>query len=41
MLGGAVWQIKRETDEIVYAVDYNHKSERHLSPSMLETMVIY
>jgi len=28
MIGGTVWQIKRETDEIVYAVDYNHKKER-------------
>eukprot|EP01125_Pyxidicula_operculata_P014680 TRINITY_DN4916_c0_g1_i1.p1 TRINITY_DN4916_c0_g1~~TRINITY_DN4916_c0_g1_i1.p1 ORF type:complete len:585 (+),score=119.09 TRINITY_DN4916_c0_g1_i1:17-1771(+) len=38
MIGGTVWQIKRETDEIIYAVDYNHKKERHLSPSVLETL---
>jgi cleavage and polyadenylation specificity factor subunit 2 len=35
---GAIWMIKRESDEIVYAVDYNHKSERHLNPSLLETI---
>lgn len=27
-LGGTVWRIKTETDDIVYAVDYNHKKER-------------
>lgn len=38
MIGGTVWQIRREGDEIVYAVDYNHKKERHLNPSILETL---
>lgn len=28
MIGGTVWQLKKETDDIVYAVDYNHKKER-------------
>jgi cleavage and polyadenylation specificity factor subunit 2 len=27
-LGGTVWRIKKDTDVIVYAVDYNHKKER-------------
>jgi len=39
MLGGALWHLKCETDEIVYAVDYNHRKERHLNPSVLETLV--
>eukprot|EP00761_Pharyngomonas_kirbyi_P001174 gb/GECH01001176.1/.p1 GENE.gb/GECH01001176.1/~~gb/GECH01001176.1/.p1 ORF type:complete len:727 (+),score=167.88 gb/GECH01001176.1/:1-2181(+) len=31
MLGGTVWRITKETEEIVYAIDYNHKRERHLN----------
>jgi cleavage and polyadenylation specificity factor subunit 2 len=27
-LGGTIWKIKKGTDEIVYAVDYNHGRER-------------
>jgi cleavage and polyadenylation specificity factor subunit 2 len=27
-LGGTIWRIKKDTDVIVYAVDYNHKKER-------------
>eukprot|EP01124_Arcella_intermedia_P005522 TRINITY_DN13267_c0_g1_i1.p1 TRINITY_DN13267_c0_g1~~TRINITY_DN13267_c0_g1_i1.p1 ORF type:complete len:752 (-),score=213.87 TRINITY_DN13267_c0_g1_i1:29-1996(-) len=38
LIGGTIWKIKRETDEIIYAVDYNHKKERHLSPTILETL---
>lgn len=34
-LGGSVWRISKETDEIVYAVDYNHRKERHLNGTML------
>jgi cleavage and polyadenylation specificity factor subunit 2 len=37
-LGGTIWRIKSETDDIVYAVDYNHKKERHLNPTVLETL---
>jgi len=37
-LGGTIWRIKSETDDIVYAVDYNHKKERHLNPAALETL---
>lgn len=29
-LGGTIWKIKKDTDVIVYAVDYNHKRERCL-----------
>ena len=29
MIGGAIWKISKEgEEEIVYAVDYNHKKER-------------
>jgi len=38
MLGGTVWRIVKETEEILYAVDYNHKKERHLNPTVLETL---
>ncbi|KAJ1561819.1 cleavage and polyadenylation specificity factor subunit 2 [Cladochytrium tenue] len=34
-LGGSLWKIKKDTDEIVYAVDFNHAKERHLSPTVL------
>ncbi|KAI9327471.1 beta-lactamase-like protein [Zopfochytrium polystomum] len=34
-LGGAIWKIKKDTDEIIYAVDYNHAGERHLQRSSL------
>lgn len=38
IIGGTVWKICKETEEIVYAVDYNHKKERHLNGSVLETL---
>ncbi len=28
MIGGTVWKIQKETEEIVYAIDYNHKKEK-------------
>eukprot|EP01112_Ceratiomyxa_fruticulosa_P013936 TRINITY_DN3952_c0_g1_i2.p1 TRINITY_DN3952_c0_g1~~TRINITY_DN3952_c0_g1_i2.p1 ORF type:complete len:765 (-),score=147.43 TRINITY_DN3952_c0_g1_i2:128-2422(-) len=37
-IGGTVWKITKESDEIVYAVDYNHKKERHLNGTILETL---
>eukprot|EP01119_Soliformovum_irregulare_P022802 TRINITY_DN7866_c0_g1_i1.p1 TRINITY_DN7866_c0_g1~~TRINITY_DN7866_c0_g1_i1.p1 ORF type:complete len:717 (-),score=229.90 TRINITY_DN7866_c0_g1_i1:43-2193(-) len=36
MIGGTVWKIKKETEEILYAVDYNHKKERHLEATDLD-----
>mmetsp|Transcript_12290 Transcript_12290/g.37200 ORF Transcript_12290/g.37200 Transcript_12290/m.37200 type:complete len:762 (-) Transcript_12290:32-2317(-) len=35
-LGGAVWRIVKETEEIVYAVDFNHRKEKHLNPWCIE-----
>ena len=34
-VGGTVWRLKKDTDEIVYAVSYNHKKERHLNGTVL------
>jgi cleavage and polyadenylation specificity factor subunit 2 len=32
IIGGAMWKIVKDGEEdIVYAVDYNHKRERHLN----------
>ena len=35
LIGGAIWKIKKETEEIIYAVDYNHTSELHLNKGAL------
>lgn len=37
LIGGSVWRISKETDEIIYAVDYNHRSEHVLSKAALDT----
>ena len=32
MIGGAIWKLTKMGDEeIVYAIDFNHKKERHLN----------
>jgi cleavage and polyadenylation specificity factor subunit 2 len=36
MVGGAMWRVSLDEEDIVYAVDYNHKRERHLNASVLE-----
>lgn len=37
MIGGAIWRItKMDEEEIVYAVDFNHKKERHLNGCTFE-----
>ncbi|VDK54435.1 unnamed protein product [Anisakis simplex] len=37
MIGGAIWRITKMGDEeIVYAVDFNHKKERHLNGCSFE-----
>jgi len=38
MLGGTLWRIINDTHDIVYAVDFNHKRERHLNASVLEAL---
>lgn len=37
MIGGTIWRIIKDGEEdIIYAVDYNHKKERHLNGCVLE-----
>ncbi|XP_014663785.1 PREDICTED: cleavage and polyadenylation specificity factor subunit 2-like [Priapulus caudatus] len=39
MIGGTIWKITKDGEEdIVYAVDYNHKKERHLNGCGLESI---
>ncbi|GIY28510.1 cleavage and polyadenylation specificity factor subunit 2 [Caerostris extrusa] len=39
MIGGTIWRIVKDGEEdIVYAVDFNHKKERHLNGCILETI---
>ncbi|KAI9228777.1 MAG: beta-lactamase-like protein [Piptocephalis tieghemiana] len=34
-IGGTIWKIQKESDEIVYAVDINHRRELHLNGTTL------
>ena len=34
-IGGAFWKIKKDSEDILYAVDLNHRKERHLKRTML------
>jgi len=34
-LGATVWKVKKHTDELLYAVDFNHRKEKHLNASAL------
>ena len=39
MIGGTIWRIVKDGEEdIIYAVDYNHKKERHLNGCILENV---
>lgn len=40
LIGGSLWKISasQETDDIVYAVDYNHRTEHILSKSTLDSI---
>jgi cleavage and polyadenylation specificity factor subunit 2 len=38
MVGGTIWKIAKETEEIIYAVSYNQKKERHLDGTVLGTL---
>eukprot|EP00049_Salpingoeca_infusionum_P024121 m.14859 g.14859 ORF g.14859 m.14859 type:complete len:746 (-) comp6443_c0_seq2:188-2425(-) len=37
-IGGSLWHIELGGEEIVFATDYNHRSERHLSSTALRTL---
>ncbi|KAF3793568.1 Cleavage and polyadenylation specificity factor subunit 2 [Nymphaea thermarum] len=39
LLGGTVWKITKDGEDVVYAVDYNHRKERHLNATVLGTFV--
>lgn len=35
-LGGAIWRVRKETETVLYAVDFGHTAERLLLPAALE-----
>ncbi|GJP48564.1 hypothetical protein CLOM_g7850 [Closterium sp. NIES-68] len=39
-LGGTIWRISKDTEDIVYAVGFNHREERILGRTVLETAVV-
>ncbi|XP_020574589.1 cleavage and polyadenylation specificity factor subunit 2 isoform X2 [Phalaenopsis equestris] len=39
LLGGTVWKITKDGEDVVYAVDFNHRKERHLNGTVLESFV--
>jgi len=39
MIGGSIWRITTAVgEEVVYAVDYNHRKELHLNSSALSSL---
>jgi cleavage and polyadenylation specificity factor subunit 2 len=39
MIGGSLWKIVKDGEEdIVYAVDFNHKKEQHLNGCQMESL---
>ncbi|KAF5190062.1 Cleavage and polyadenylation specificity factor subunit [Thalictrum thalictroides] len=39
LLGGTVWRITKDGEDVIYAVDFNHRKERHLNGTVLESFV--
>lgn len=39
LLGGTVWKITKDGEDVIYAVDFNHRKERHLNGTVLGSMV--
>lgn len=39
LLGGTVWKITKDGEDIIYAVDFNHRKERLLNGTVLESFV--
>ena len=37
-LGGAVWKIHKDAEDVVYAVDYNHRREKHLNGTVFDSL---
>jgi hypothetical protein len=40
LLGGTIWKISKDTEDVLYAVDFNHKKERHLNGTVLEQVSV-
>ncbi|KAL6906173.1 hypothetical protein ACP4OV_003774 [Aristida adscensionis] len=38
LLGGTIWKITKDGEDVVYAVDFNHRRERHLNGTALGTI---
>ena len=36
-LGGALWKVAKDAEDVIYAVDYNHRKEKHLNGTSLES----
>ncbi|KAI9086113.1 hypothetical protein K1719_031946 [Acacia pycnantha] len=39
LLGGTVWRITKDGEDVIYAVDFNHRKERHLNGTVLGSFV--
>ncbi|CAM0948434.1 unnamed protein product [Alopecurus aequalis] len=39
LLGGTVWKITKDGEDVIYAVDFNHRKERHLNGTTLGSFV--
>ncbi|CAN4087744.1 unnamed protein product [Withania somnifera] len=39
LLGGTSWRITKDGEDVIYAVDFNHRKERHLNGTVLESFV--
>lgn len=39
LLGGTLWKITKDGEDVIYAVDFNHRKERHLNGTVLESFV--
>lgn len=39
VMGGTLWKVSREADDVVFCGDLNHKFERHLSASHVEAVL--
>ncbi|OMO71745.1 Beta-lactamase-like protein [Corchorus olitorius] len=39
LLGGTVWKITKDGEDVIYAVDFNRRKEKHLNGTVLESFV--
>ncbi|KAK4480742.1 hypothetical protein RD792_013824 [Penstemon davidsonii] len=39
MLGGTIWKVTKDGEDVIYAVDFNHRKERLLNGTVLESFV--